>query len=181
MSIYRQGPAPQGTCPRCRETLERATSMSGVRVCTKCGGVFADNDTSRRLVRTLDRVLLEIGFAASLGKPRLKKDADRSIGCPECLVTMQKIRIESAACEIDACPIHGTWFDPGELEDVMRSYARSRKSGMLPPGGPPQTRQDAELLRQQADERLADARVHNRDLTEHALFRMLNEMLKPEP
>ncbi len=83
----------------------------------------------------MDRVLLEIGFSASLGKPRAK-ETGRSLSCPECLIAMQKIRIESAACEIDACPAHGSWFDPGELEDVMRAYRRARDAGVRPPPTP---------------------------------------------
>jgi Zn-finger nucleic acid-binding protein len=50
---------------------------------------------------------------------------------------MQRTPILSAVCEVDACPAHGTWFDTGELEDVMRAYSNARKRGVRPPGGPP--------------------------------------------
>jgi Zn-finger nucleic acid-binding protein len=133
VSIYRQGPAPANTCPRCRENLVVVPGHSGVRVCEKCGGVFADVDASRRIVSALDRALMEIGFQAGLGKPR-KPDDRHALTCPECLVTMQKSRIEAAACEVDACPLHGTWFDTGELESVMRAFARARRQGAMPPG-----------------------------------------------
>jgi Zn-finger nucleic acid-binding protein len=134
MSIYRQGPTPAGSCPRCLETLIGIDGVPSVRRCEKCGGVFADNDASRRIVSAFDRVLLEIGFQASTGKPRAK-ELGRALTCPECLIAMQKIRIESAVCEIDACPAHGSWFDPGELEDVMRAYRRAREAGARPPPG----------------------------------------------
>ena len=49
---------------------------------------------------------------------------------------MQRVRVESAACFVDACPIHGTWFDAGELEDVMRAYDRARQHGSLGAVGP---------------------------------------------
>ena len=149
MSIYRQGPTPVGACPRCLETLVDVPGLEGVRACDRCGGVFADNEASRRIVTTLDRALLEVGFAASQGKPR-PKDTGRALTCPECLVGMQKVRIESAACEIDACPAHGSWFDSGELEDVMRAYARGRRGGLLPPARPPFTAHDI-AIRQQVD------------------------------
>jgi Zn-finger nucleic acid-binding protein len=136
MSIYRQSPAPANTCPRCHEPLIVAESASDVRCCEKCGGVFAGIESSRRIVTMLDRTLLEIGFQAALGKER-KKHPARAVTCPECLVEMQRTPIASAVCEVDACPAHGTWFDTGELEDVMRAYSNARKRGVRPPGGPP--------------------------------------------
>jgi Zn-finger nucleic acid-binding protein len=135
MSIYRQGPSPTGACPRCREPLLGIANVPGIRRCEKCGGVFADNDVSRRIVRAVDRVLLEVGFMTSQGKPRAD-ETGRALTCPECLVAMQKVRIESAACYIDACPAHGSWFDPGELPDVMRAYKRAREAGVQPPRAP---------------------------------------------
>lgn len=135
MSIYRQGTAPANMCPRCRDNLD-ASVHPGVRTCPRCGGVLADVEATRRIVTALDRTLLEIGFQAGLGKPR-HEDRGYAIACPECLVEMQRMRIESAACTVDVCPAHGTWFDPGELEDVMRAYASARKKGAMPPGAVP--------------------------------------------
>ena len=135
MSIYRESPAPANSCPRCRETLIVAESAPSVRACEKCGGIFADIDASRRIVSMLDRTLLEIGFQAGLGKERKKQEA-RAIACPECLIAMQRTPIAAAVCEVDACPAHGTWFDAGELEDVMRAYSNARKRGVPSPGSP---------------------------------------------
>lgn len=138
MSIYRQGPSPAGSCPRCRDTLIAVSAgggeiIPGVRTCHKCGGVFADNDASKKIVSSLDRLLLEIGFQAAAGKRPVRdpRELARALTCPECLVAMRRVRIESAACEIDVCPAHGSWFDTGELQDVMRAYARIRKGGVL--------------------------------------------------
>jgi len=150
VSIYRQGPSPAGSCPRCRDTLIAVSAgeiVPGVRTCHKCGGVFADNEASKKIVSTLDRVLLEIGFQAAFGKrrPGDPRELARSLTCPECLIAMRKVRIESAACEIDVCPAHGSWFDAGELEDVMRAYANNRRAGMLSPGRPRLSPGDIEL------------------------------------
>jgi Zn-finger nucleic acid-binding protein len=127
MSIYRQGPSPAGACPRCRESLLGIAGVPSVRRCEKCGGVFADLDASRRIVSVFDRTLAEVGFLTSLGKPPAE-DTGRTLSCPECLITMQRVRVESAACFIDACPAHGSWFDPGELQPVMRAYQRAREA-----------------------------------------------------
>lgn len=151
MSIYREGPSPAGACPRCREPLLAIANVASVKRCEKCGGVFANNDASRRIVIAFDRVLLEIGFESSLGKPRAK-ETGRSLTCPECLIAMQRVRIESAACWIDACPSHGSWFDPGELEDVMRAFRRARDAGVRPPPGPKAPPTLAELVQTVMDD-----------------------------
>ena len=134
MSIYRQAPSPAGACPRCREPLLGIADVPNVRRCEKCGGVFADNVASRKIVNTFDRILLEVGFSSSQGMPS-PRETGVALTCPECLVGMQKVRIESAVCEIDACPAHGSWFDPGELEMVMRAYKRAREAGARPAPG----------------------------------------------
>lgn len=138
--VYRMGSTPAGTCPRCRETLlgvrrENLSAiavegMPGVRWCEACGGVMVDVASSKRVITTMDRDLVEIGFQASTGRAR-KKDDGRHLTCPECLTPMAKTRIESAACEVDACPSHGTWFDAGELYDVMRAFAQARRHGVV--------------------------------------------------
>lgn len=130
MVMYRSGPTPAGTCPRCRETLLPIQGVDGTRWCEKCGGVFADLAASKRIVSSLDRVLLEIGFQASLGKGP-KRDDTRKITCPECLIEMIRTRIESTNCDIDACPAHGTWFDTGELVDVLRALNAARRRGIV--------------------------------------------------
>lgn len=130
MSVYREARAPANTCPRCGEALIPVVNREGVRHCERCGGIFADLKTSQRIVETLDRELLAIGFVAAMGKEK-PKDEGYPITCPECQIQMLKNRIESANCTIDACPLHGTWFDTGELVDVMRALERARKKGIV--------------------------------------------------
>ena len=137
--MYRTSPSPPGTCPRCRETLLAVTRLPGkiaverlpgVRWCEKCGGVLADGAASQRIITTLDRDLIEIGFQAGRGRAR-KDDDGRPLSCPECQIEMVRTRIESACCVVDACPSHGTWFDAGELESVTRAFAHARRAGVL--------------------------------------------------
>ena len=161
MNIYRQGSTPAGTCPRCREPLLGIANVPNARRCEKCGGVFADNEASRRIVNAFDRLLLEVGFVASQGKPRAR-ETGAALTCPECLVAMRKVRIESAVCEIDACPAHGSWFDPGELEAVMRAYKRAREAGARPAPGrhaltTPDVAQNEEWLTTVVEDELGEA------------------------
>ncbi len=152
MSVYRESRHATGTCPRCRETLLAVDGVEGARWCEKCGGVFTDLAASQRILLKLDRGLMEVGFKAALGKVRKDHDA-RELTCPECGFVMVQNRIESAACTIDACPIHGTWFDTGELVDVLRALDRSRKKGVLLTRTAPSRGPDLEIPK---EEPLAD-------------------------
>lgn len=129
MSVYREARHAANTCPRCQETLIAVPAREGVKYCEKCGGVFANLAESNRILEAMDRQLLAIGFDAAYGK-RKPKDDGRVLTCPECQIQMVKNRIESAACDIDACPLHGTWFDTGEMVDVIRAFERARKKGI---------------------------------------------------
>jgi len=162
--VYREGPTPAGSCPRCRETLEPREGVDA-KVCPTCGGVFAGLEASQRIVRAFDRALMGVAFEASLGKAK-PRDSGMPVSCPECLLAMQKIRIESAACEVDACPAHGTWFDTHELEHVIRAYEAFRRRGgraapptparapMVPPRESPR---DASLVDQLVDAMFSDS------------------------
>lgn len=134
MSVYRQARTSANTCPRCMEPL--APTVPGVRVCEKCGGVFADNVTSHRIFDSLDRELLRIGFDAARGKEK-PRDEGHMITCPECQLQMVKNHIAGARCVVDACPAHGTWFDTHEMVDVMRAFDRARRKGIVQTGDRP--------------------------------------------
>src|SRR5688572_10313818 len=96
MSIYRRGPSPANSCPRCQSNLVVDGAEREMRVCETCGGVFAGVEATRRIISSMDRALLEIGFQAAFGKTK-PRDDHRLVGCPECLIDMQKMRIEAAA------------------------------------------------------------------------------------
>ena len=149
--MYRRGATPVGTCPRCREALLPVASVAGVRYCDRCGGVFADLAASTRIVTALDRELLEVGFLASRGKPEVK-ESPLPLTCPECTMDMVRTRVESAACSVDACPVHGTFFDAHELERVMRAYVGARRARVgagtsARRSSPPETAEDRAWVR----------------------------------
>ena len=135
MSAYRE--AAGAPCPRCAAALVAVKSAEGVWTCGECGGVWTDVERSARVVQRLDRALLEIGFSAGLGKERKQHDAT-PLNCPGCEKPMHRTPIPSAACVVDACAVHGTWFDAGELEDVIRALGK-RKPGVMPPNAAPVT------------------------------------------
>ncbi|MBX3230698.1 MAG: hypothetical protein KIT84_00665 [Labilithrix sp.] len=135
MSVYRQARTSANACPRCMDPLG-AAGVAGVRFCERCGGVFADVPTSKRIFDSLDRQLLAIGFDAAQGKEKPRDDG-HAITCPECQLQMVKNRIDGASCVVDACPAHGTWFDTNEMVDVMRALDRARRKGIVLTGDRP--------------------------------------------
>lgn len=136
--MYRAAIAPPGTCPRCLvELVHQPLGEAVARVCGSCGGVHLDNALSVRVVTKLDRAMLQLSLDAELAA-RARPETHRELRCTECGVTMVRTYVSSAACAVDACPEHGTWFDPGELADVARAYARMRRSGVFAESGPRQ-------------------------------------------
>lgn len=133
---YREVAPKHGVCPRCFAALAGWSAIPGVFYCGTCGGVMADNAASKRIVETLDRTLLDIGFRASLGRS-VEPDTTRIVSCPDCLADMKRVEVASAACEVDVCAEHGTWFDAGELETVMRAYRHQRARGASRVPAPP--------------------------------------------
>jgi hypothetical protein len=86
-------------------------------------------------VQTLDRVFMQL--AINVEAKRAEVDTSRAAACPVCASPMNRVRIEAAACDIDACSEHGTWFDAGELRAVSRVYENVRKRGGRSPGSAP--------------------------------------------
>lgn len=125
---YRRSSSPLGACPRCHHPLVEYREFQGIRACEICAGMFADNARSRAIVATLDRALLVLSLTLRARQPPSVAVAPE-ITCPECQGPMARVEIAAAACVIDACGEHGTWFDAGELDDVMRAYANQRRRG----------------------------------------------------
>jgi Zn-finger nucleic acid-binding protein len=102
--------------------------QAGIEGCPQCGGLFADNATSARIVAVLDQELLR---AADLqAEDKRPVDTRPELLCPHCLEPMQRSFVTSAATSVDACPVHGTWFDAFELQHVMRAFASRRRKGL---------------------------------------------------
>ncbi len=142
---YRRSSSPQGACPRCHHPLVEYREYSGIRACEICAGLFADNARSRAIIATLDRSLLTLSLTLQANRSPVGRPEDE-IACPECQGPMTRVPVASAACLIDACGEHGTWFDAGELDAVMRAYANQRRRGAStapppPPHGPHRPRE----------------------------------------
>ena len=152
--VYRENLLPTGACPRCLAELGPKDEGLGLRACPRCGGVFATVAASTRIVHVLDREMLAFDLRAQAGKER-RPDNGMPLRCPECGLEMERNRIESAACDVDACPAHGTWFDAAELSDVSRAFAKLRRQslpGAVPFGPSPTAAQGAPIPREPEDD-----------------------------
>jgi Zn-finger nucleic acid-binding protein len=140
-------------CPRCQ--VELSAQGDGL-VCIGCGGEWTDEQTLRhRWARATRQPLPPL---------TLRIDHERRLGCVVCGSPMEKVMLD--AIELDRCPDHGLWFDPGELERVT-STAVLEYGGVepapeaAPPSRPPPSMPASPLPRFEFDE--SDWPLHRED------------------
>ena len=114
-------------CPRCSGPLERANVPDvAIGHCVVCAGVWLDNATCRKLVE--GRLApSEIAVSRTRPQPGAPSDDGSRVPCPTCGSAMKRTYVPAARLHVDACAVHGTWFDGGELERAATGFARSRE------------------------------------------------------
>ena len=119
------GAAPK-TCPSCRAPESFSTrAVGGARLagCVKCGGVWADVESFKRLCedRATQAAYLGAGsLAASPAQSDPSRDEVVYRPCPVCADLMN--RFNFAGCSgviLDVCKPHGVWFDVDELRRIV--------------------------------------------------------------
>lgn len=114
-SVYREP-----LCPRCRVPLElREEGGVVLTACPHGHGLFVARPALEALepeslpaIRKLDAGLESVETSGTVRSARL---------CPTCDRTMREETVEATGVQIDVCPMHGTWFDSGELSTVVRA------------------------------------------------------------
>jgi Zn-finger nucleic acid-binding protein len=112
-------------CPQCQQMLEivdRATVVG--YACPDCGGIWLDSETTMRVEATLDTQTLEVGEIASGLSQNPTPPHQASPPCPLCLNPMHTYVVPGSDVEVDSCEEHGTWFDRGELQTLIREMMR---------------------------------------------------------
>ncbi|MCA9706558.1 MAG: zf-TFIIB domain-containing protein [Myxococcales bacterium] len=101
-----------------------------VHGCRRCGGVWVDRDTLERMIETAAAQSMSDGWSPSVKRRTLSMRPPVVYrACAVCSNTMNRrnfARISGVI--VDECREHGTFFDAGELEDVL---AFVRSGGML--------------------------------------------------
>jgi len=129
--------------------------------CTRCGGLWVDSRSFRRICEETEEQTVVLGaLESSRGE---SVDADRPARywpCPECRRLMNRQNFARVSGVIvDTCKGHGAWFNQGELRRIVEfirdggmERAREREKGDL---------EDARARLRQAelDARLGGARL----------------------
>jgi Zn-finger nucleic acid-binding protein len=116
-------------CPRCstQALVENRGARIAAHACPACGGVWLGSSLAGRLQHALEHgeaiglcdLARDAGELAAL-KARCEAAVDRvGIPCPACTAPMTHSLLERAGIVVDTCPLHGTWFDRGELQHLV--------------------------------------------------------------
>jgi Zn-finger nucleic acid-binding protein len=103
-------------CSKCGNDLTRK-NLEGVEIdeCTKCGGIWFDEDELRKAKDNKDADLNWLDFDV-LKSPQRINTEENIYKCPKCNVNMEKIKYDKSNIIIDYCPsCRGIWLDKGEF------------------------------------------------------------------
>jgi Zn-finger nucleic acid-binding protein len=136
-------------CSDCRGRLELIAEPAGSLLnCRKCGGQFVEHALLRSLLERQEQTGQAFPDAPYQRPPKASLERVQYRPCSVCEQRMNRKNFGGASGVIvDVCARHGTWFDAGELPQVL-AFVRS--------GG---------LVRERAreQERLRQARAHARE------------------
>jgi len=155
------------TCPRCERGLHARkvgeTDCIVVDECGACFGVFLDHIAIKRVITDRARARAEALLGAL---PRAEIRAIPASGqkmylkCPICHIVMnRKLFATGAGVIVDVCRTHGTFFDVGELPQIIEFVMN---------GGLEQAhKKDIERMREQARRELNEAHAASREALRH--------------
>jgi Zn-finger nucleic acid-binding protein len=109
-------------CPRCRQRLRlQSAGRVPALLCGGCGGLWVVHDVTRQVERSggvaaaLRALADDAGRRAPLGSAL----GNTNLRCPWCGVTMDRLYYARAGVVLDCCSRHGTWFDRGEMQQIL--------------------------------------------------------------
>lgn len=168
-------PAASGRadCPGCGASLHPTAARHGVEIdaCASCGGIWLDAGELELLTSGLDPVpgtgaTDEAGLRARVPAARPRDAEVRYRECARCREIMTRRNFGTiSGVIVDACPRHGVFLDPGELEEVeafiaaggraVGEQARARAAArQLPP--PPEPLPEPRHVRRTRDSTAID-------------------------
>lgn len=137
-------------CSDCGGPLALIAEPTGSLLnCRKCGGQFVEHALLRSLLERQEQIGQAFPDAPYQRPPKANLERVQYRPCSVCEQRMNRKNFGGASgVIIDVCARHGTWFDAGELPQVL-AFVRS--------GG---------LVRERAreQERLRQARAHEREM-----------------
>ena len=110
-------------CPRCREPLV-AFELDAVEIdrCVACGGTWLD---AGELESIAEQAGVDPGPLSASVRASAQAGSRGDLKCPRCGRRMELITVgDDPGFELDRCRHgHGLWFDQGEMEKVIASFA----------------------------------------------------------
>jgi Zn-finger nucleic acid-binding protein len=114
-----QAAASTLSCPRCDSPLFEGRASDVVLLgCGECAGIWLDNESAQLALKSMDRRITELSQRAS-SHAHAAPAKDARIHCPACKKSMP--RVSRSGVDLDVCIEHGTWFDRGELVQIIEA------------------------------------------------------------
>ncbi|MEO7110179.1 MAG: zf-TFIIB domain-containing protein [Polyangiaceae bacterium] len=108
-------------CPQCKDPLVTITHDEiSALACRGCGGAWIETDTMTRVTYALDPSSIAVGDEAGSMARLAFPPHSAAPPCPVCHASMSTLTLNGTDVEVDVCNEHGTWFDRGELQTVIR-------------------------------------------------------------
>ncbi|MHB8859099.1 MAG: zf-TFIIB domain-containing protein [Thermoleophilia bacterium] len=107
-------------CPRCQEATNPKT-VNGIVVdqCSKCYGIWFDQDEMRKLKDAQDSDLDWMNFELWKNKEKYKVDR-KKIVCPKCNVPLIGVNYDYTNVEVHFClTCKGMWLDKNQFKQII--------------------------------------------------------------
>jgi Zn-finger nucleic acid-binding protein len=107
-------------CPKCNEQMEiQVIEGADIDVCTKCKGVWFDQDEMRQAKDQLEPDLNWMDFEIWKHTDKFKMSSTPVI-CPKCNDGMVTLDYDQTGVMVDYCPqCRGVWLDGGEFKKII--------------------------------------------------------------
>jgi uncharacterized protein len=109
-------------CPKCDGKLEPKT-FKKVRIeeCSKCGGLWFDQDELKRAKDSTDEDLAWLDFDIFEEKQNKYSKSESHRICPKDSTKLNKLTYAHSNVSIDTCPhCHGIFLDKDEFENIIK-------------------------------------------------------------
>jgi Zn-finger nucleic acid-binding protein len=111
-------------CPRCKKSMiKRQVQAGSLWECTKCGGIWLDQEFFEDLVESKDIDSIGGMICGETNTKTIEISAKKKvkyIPCPVCSNLMNRNNFAlGSGVILDTCRRHGSWFDAFELEQIF--------------------------------------------------------------
>ncbi|MEZ4371850.1 MAG: zf-TFIIB domain-containing protein [Polyangiaceae bacterium] len=111
-------------CPGCGYRLFGARTSSGfIYGCGQCGGVWLDLANCKKLHEGTNSEVAQMATVATVNARARGQEAKVPRSCPVCDERMMMTPVFGGKRTVDACALHGSFFDAGEVQELHRAFS----------------------------------------------------------